>query len=136
MTSSDFERLEKELKISLPSDYKRLMTAYAFPADSFSADCLLPDSADRLLEISSDQNKLPPRSFIIGDDSEYETYFLDTSREHSAVYAFDEQNGKVRERFPNLEAYVQHCKKTDEEINRYAKRIENRKWWQFWIPKQ
>ena len=135
MTSSDFERLEKELKISLPKDYKSLMAAYPFQADSFSADCLLPDDADRLLELSSSQNKLPPHSFIIGDDSEYETYFFDTSRELSTIFAFDEQSGKVQERFPNLEAYIQHCKKTDKEIRRYAKRIENRKWWQFWIPK-
>jgi len=136
VTSSDFERLERELKISLPNDYKRLMAAYPFPEDSFSADCLMPDNPDRLLEISRDRNKLPPHGFIIGDDSEYETYFLDTSREFSPVFAFDEQSGKVRERFPNLDAYVQHCEKTDKQINRYAKRTENRKWWQFWIPKQ
>jgi hypothetical protein len=136
MTAADLQRLEKELAISLPTDYKTLMTAYPFPADSFSADCLLPDSADRLLELSSDRQKLPPHSYIIGDDSADETYFLDASRESSPVYVFEVVSGKVSERFPNLEAYVRHCKKTDENLLRYAARVESRKWWQFWIPKQ
>ncbi len=135
MTTLDFQRLERELTISLPNDYRTLMTAYPFPADSFSADCLLPNSADRLLELSCARQKLPPHSFIIGDDSADETYFLDASREHSPIYVFDVESGKVRERFPSLDAYVQHCRKTDEELRRYAERVESRKWWQFWIPK-
>ena len=136
MTTSDLQRLERELTISLPTDYRTLITAYPFPADSFSADCLLPDSADRLLELSSARQKLPPHSLIIGDDGADETCFLDASREHSPVYVLDVESGKVRERFASLDGYVQHCRKTDEEVSRYAKRVENRKWWQFWIPKQ
>jgi hypothetical protein len=136
MTTSDLQRLERELKISLPSEYRTLMTAYPFPEDSFSADCLLPDNADRLLELSRDLQKLPPHSFVIGDDSADETYFLDVSLEHSPVYVFDVQTGEARERFASLDAYVQHCRKTDEDLRRYADRVEKRKWWQFWIPKQ
>jgi hypothetical protein len=135
MTSSDLQRIEKELNISLPNDYKSLMTAYPFPADSFSADCLLSDNADRLLEVSRGRQKLPPNSFIVGDDSGEETYFIDLSREHSPVHVFNVETGRMTEKFPSLEAYVQHCRKTDEELRRYAERVENRKWWQFWIPK-
>ena len=135
MTTSDLQHLERELKISLPSDYKSLMTAYPFPPDSLSADCLLPDSVDSLLKISRSRQKLPPHSFVIGDDSADETYFLDVSQEHSPVFVFDVPTGKVRERFPSLVAYVEHCKETDGKLRRYAKLVENRKWWQFWVPK-
>ncbi|HXB58364.1 MAG TPA: SMI1/KNR4 family protein [Candidatus Acidoferrales bacterium] len=136
MTTSDLQRIERELRILLPGDYKSLMTAYPFPHDSFSADCLLPDNADRLLEIAKDRQKLPVNSFIIGDDSADETYFIDVSRMRSPVFVFDVSSGKVSESFPDLGTYVEHCKKTDQELYQYAKRVENRKWWQFWIPKQ
>ena len=135
MKSSDLQRLERELSISLPNDYKSLMTVYPFPADSFSADCLLPDSADRLLEISKIPQKLPRNSFIIGDNSAEETYFIDISREHSPVYTLDAQTCRVAEKATNLDAYIEYCRKTDEGLRRSARRVENRKWWQFWIPK-
>ncbi len=136
MTTSDFQRIERELSISLPSDYRSVMTAYPFPPESFSADCLLPDSVDRLLEISSERQKLPPNSFIIGDDSADEIYFLDVTRAHSPVFVFDVPSGNVREEFPSFGAYVEDCKETDDELCRYAERVKSRKWWQFWIPKQ
>ena len=135
MTTSELQRIERELSISLPSDYKSLMTAYPFPPESFAADCLLPDSADKLLEISRDRQKLPPNSFIIGDDSAEETYFIDVSREHSPVYVFDVETEKVREKAPSLADYIQHCRRTDEELRQYADRVEHKKWWQFWIAK-
>jgi hypothetical protein len=135
MTILDLQRIERELSIGLPADYKSLMMAYPFAPDSFSADCLLPNSADRLLEIAKGRPKLPPHSFIIGDDSDDETYFLDVSRVHSPVFVFAVSSGEVSEQFPDLGAYVEHCKKTDAELRQYAKRVENRKWWQFWIPK-
>jgi hypothetical protein len=135
MTTSDFQRIERELAIHLPDDYKSLMMTYPFAPESFTADCLLPNNAGRLLEIAKDRQKLPPYSFIIGDDSADETYFIDISRAHSPVFVFDVPNGEVSERFPGLGAYVEHCKKTDAELSEYAKRMENRKWWQFWIPK-
>ncbi len=136
MTTVELERIERELGISLPSDYKSLMTNYPFPADSFTADCLLPNRAARLLEIAGERRKLPPKSFIIGDDSADQTYFLNASLEHSPVYCFDVPSGTVSQRFADLSAYVRHCEQTDAEVRHYAQRAEKRKWWQFWIPRE
>ncbi len=96
---------------------------------------MLLNNADRLVEIAKNRLKLPPHSFIIGDDSDYETYFLDVSRTSSPVFVFDTSSSEVSERFSSLGAYVEHCKRTDAELLQYAKKVENRKWWQFWIPK-
>jgi len=136
MTALDFHRLESELNISLPSDYRNIMAAYCFPEGSITADFLLRNSVDELLAISAKGKNLPAHSFIIGqDDEEGEAYFIDASREHSPVYVLSIGSNKVTERFSCLEAYVQFCRKTDEKWSRYGEKIENRKWWQFWIPK-
>jgi hypothetical protein len=136
MTASDFHRLETELNVSLPNDYRKLMVAYSFPEGSITADYLLLNSVDELLAISAKEKKLPAHSFVIGqDDEEGEAYFINSSRERSPVYVLSLDSNKVTERFSSLETYVQFCQKTDEKWLRYWEKIENRKWWQFWIPK-
>ena len=42
---------------------------------------------------------------------------------------------EVEEKVPSLADYIQHCRRTDEELRQYADRVEHKKWWQFWIAK-
>ena len=132
MTNTDLQRIERELRITLPADYRALMLAYPFPPDSFSAECLLPDSADRLLELAGARENLPPHSFIIGDDGGEETYFIDVSRQPSPVYVFQLETGKVKEEAAGLDAYVQKCRDADDEIRRDQAEMARKRWWQFW----
>lgn len=132
MTNSDLQRIENELGIKLPADYRSLMLAYPFPPESFSAEQLLPDSAATLLQLAGGSENLPPHSFIIGDDGGVETYFIDVSRQRSPVYVFQLETGKVQEEAPSLDAYVQKCRDTEDEIRRDQALMAKRKWWQFW----
>jgi hypothetical protein len=132
MTDSDLQRIERELSLKLPADYRSLMLSYPFPPDSFTAENMLPDNAARLLESAGGRDNLPPRSFIIGNDGGEEIYFIDTSRQQSPVFVFDLETGEIKEYAPTLEAYIQKCRDTDAQILRDEEAMAKKKWWQFW----
>ena len=132
MLSSELERIETQLGISLPEDYRSLMTAYPFAPSSFTAEVLLPDSADWLLASAGLVNDLPANSFIIGGDGGEESYFIDVSRQRSPVFVFDLETGKVWQKASSLSVYVEQCKDAIEQIHRDEERAAKKKWWQVW----
>src|SRR5437867_2513021 len=83
MTPSDIQRIEQELDIILPSDYKALLEGYPFPANTYISDYLLLGDADVLIAAARVFTWLPPNSFVIGRDGSESTYFIDLSRESS-----------------------------------------------------
>jgi hypothetical protein len=132
MTTSDLQRIERELGVKLPSDYTSLMAAYPFPSDSFAAESLLPNSADCILELAGARKSLPPNSFIIGNDGGEEVYFIDLTRHPSPVYVFELETGKAKEHAPHLDAYVHKCADAETEISRDQQHMARKKWWRFW----
>lgn len=132
MTDSDLQRIERELSLTLPADYKSLMLSYPFPPNSFTAECMLPDNAGRLLESAGGRDNPPPGSFIIGNDGGEETYFIDASRQGAPVFVFDLETGEVKEYAPTLEAYIQRCKDINADIRRDQEEMAKKKSWPFW----
>jgi hypothetical protein len=132
MTDIDLQRIEDSLHIKLPADYRSLMLAYPFPPDSLSADCLLPNSVDAVLDHADTGGTLPPHSFTIGGDGGEEIYFIDLSRQPSPVFVYDLETGKIKEEAPSLDAYVQQCRDTEEELRLDEEEMARKKWWQFW----
>jgi hypothetical protein len=132
ITAEDLDRIEQELGLQLPGDYRSLMLDYPFPADSYTAECLLVNDPEALKELAAERDPLPPQSFIVGDDGGEELYFIDLTRASSPVYVFQLETGQVKEASPSLQAYVQACEQTEREINGDEVKRSDRKWWQFW----
>ncbi|HTL59033.1 MAG TPA: SMI1/KNR4 family protein [Candidatus Limnocylindrales bacterium] len=132
MTEADFQRIEEELAIKLPKNYKALMANYPFAPDSFTEEFLLPNSVEGLPGSAAAGIKLPPSSFIIGTDGGEQVYFIDWSKESSPVYVFELETGRTKEEAPSLDAYVEKCRDMGLEIKRDEEERARKKWWQFW----
>ena|ERR1041384_8001648 len=132
MTESDIQRIEKELGITLPDDYKAFMRSYPFQSDSIASENIM-DDANWLIEATGTRHRLfPPHTFIIGTDGGESTYFLDLSRQPSPVFNFDLETRGITEESPDLQAFVNKCRESEAEVRRDEEEMERRKWWQFW----
>jgi hypothetical protein len=59
-------RLERELAIHLPRQYREFMIAYPFPRSSWAGDFGTPDDVDLLLDLNREKRQLPS-SVLSGD---------------------------------------------------------------------
>jgi hypothetical protein len=141
MTLEDIARIETDLGVRLPEDYRALMEAYPFPPDSFTAEFVMPNNATHLIEINRERSTLskpkkgrsePPASYFeIGGDGGEERYLIDLSQAESPVYVYDLETDEVREAALELQSFVAQCAAADEEIRRDEEFTARRRWWQF-----
>ena len=146
MTHQELARVEAALAVHLPESYRALMLAYPFPADSLTAECLLPDDADQLIEMNrgvergapgrTGGDEWPPRGYVmIGSDGGEECYLLAAGRADSPVYVYDVERGELREHASGLEQFVAQCRATEDEIRQDEEAMARKprtRWWQFW----
>ena len=144
MSENDFLRIERELNLRLPKDYRELMLNYPFSKDSLSADDLLPNDPEVLITHNqvSDLHSLMAMSsnpsvplgnyFSIGSDSSEESYWIDVTSPKSPVYKFALECCDLTIKAANLEEYVKQCWHIEEEIKKDEEYMSRRRWWQFW----
>jgi hypothetical protein len=144
MTLEDIKRIEAELEVRLPGDYRALMLAYPFPPDSFTAEFVMPNDAPRLIEINRERSthELPPYNkdgkmpsssyFEIGGDGGEESYLIDLAEQRSPVYVYDLETAQLREAASDLQSFVKQCAASDEMIRRDEEFTARKAWWQFW----
>ena len=144
MTLEDIARIEAELDVRLPVDYRALMLAYPFPPDSFTAEFLMPNDTPRLIEINRERStrELPPDNrdgkmlsssyFEIGGDGGEESYLIDLAQQQSPVYVYDLETNELREAASDLQSFVEQCAASDEMIRRDEDFAARKGWWQFW----
>jgi cell wall assembly regulator SMI1 len=144
MTSDDLDRIERELGIRLPSDYRALVLTYPAGLGASGPDYELLDDASQLIAL----NRLfreqgffdlpwPPHFYSFGGDGNGNEYYLDLRKEPSAVYFADHEGSLYSEQWPSLEAWLterrQEQAEWEEEARRRATRKATKRWWQFWI---
>lgn len=143
MTESDLNRIEQVLNISLPREYRAVVSRYPFAPNSSLADYALPNDADRVIEMNVlsrecewDSEASPIHWFVFGHDGGECSYFLDLTRPNSPVFAISIEGGGPSEEAPTLADFIEINLQIDEEGDReFAEKAawrKARKWWQFW----
>lgn len=144
MTSYDLDRVERELGVRLPSDYRALVLTYPVGLGKSGPDYELLDdpgqliAANRLLrEEGFFGSPWPAHFFSFGGDGFGNEYYLDLRREPSPVYFADHEGAIDSEQWPTLEAWLaerlREKAEWEAETRQRAERKTTRRWWQFWV---
>ena len=144
MTLEEIARVEAELDVRLPRDYRALMLTYPFPPESFTAEFVMPNDASRLIEINRERSTQGVRPYIgagkgqkssyfeIGGDGGEERYLIDLAQQQSPVYLYDVETAELREAASDLQSFVKQCAASDDMIRRDEGITTRTEWWQFW----
>ncbi|MFN3153648.1 SMI1/KNR4 family protein [Bremerella sp.] len=100
MTEEDLVRIEAELSIKLPSDYREILLHFPVRFEAGTTDGFLWDEASALIErnkeLRSERNlwgvdlqPIPKQYYFIGDDKAGWQYLIDTISEPSMVYTME-----------------------------------------------
>ncbi len=99
MTAEDLKRLERELGISLPAAYTKVMMAFPVPAYERNTETLIWDDADALIRLNRELRAgrsfvkpWPRRFFALGEDAGGCSDALDLDDPESGVFWFDRQH--------------------------------------------
>ena len=98
MTEQDLMRIERELGIHLPDDYRKAVLNYPIRADRGTSDSWLYDNAVALVKMNREYRNgfsgLPPwpaHYFIVGE-TDCVPYFVDLTKSPSPVFSADHGN--------------------------------------------
>lgn len=100
VTEADVAKIESELGITLPADYREILLHFPVRFEAGTTDGFLWDDAQALIErnreLRSARNiwdvelkPLPEQYFFIGDDKAGWQYLIDTTSEPSMVYTME-----------------------------------------------
>lgn len=103
MTEADLERIETELGIVLPSDYRETSLHFPVRFEAGTTNGFLWDDAEALIERNCelrsarnswgvDLKPIPKQYFFIGDDKAGWQFLIDTTSEPSMVYTMEYEN--------------------------------------------
>jgi len=144
LTASDLDRIERELALRLPANYRALVINYPDALGPSGPDYELLDDPQQLIDI----NKLyraqgffgmpwPEHYYSIGGDGSGNDYYLDLRVEPSPVYFADHEGSIYSEQWPSLDAWlaerVKERREWEQEERQRQERRARKKWWQFWI---
>ncbi len=149
-TVYDIDRIERELDIELPEEYKSILLAYPFAHDSVVYEDDLFGDAATLISRNQESGQYgfmvhdwPSHYLVIGTDGAGNDFFIDLQAAGSAVYIADHEVTSKSKRLeyrltaPSITDFVDLLKKQEaefeEEERQAAERRLNRKWWQFWL---
>jgi hypothetical protein len=144
VTADDLDRVERELGIRLPGDYRALVLAYPTELGSSGPDYELLDAPEQLIAINRRLREQgffglpwPAHYFSFGGDGSGNEYYLDLHKAPSPVYFADHEGSVYQEQWPSLQAWLterlrEQAEWEIEEQER-ARRKAMKRWWQFWI---
>ncbi|PQO29223.1 hypothetical protein C5Y96_15875 [Blastopirellula marina] len=100
MTEADVDKIESELGITLPMDYREIVLHFPVRFEAGTTDGFLWDDAAALIERNRELTSarkpwgvelqpLPEQYFFIGDDKAGWQYLIDTTSEPSLVYIME-----------------------------------------------
>jgi cell wall assembly regulator SMI1 len=149
MIEAEFDRIEREMGITLPDDYRETMIHYPFPPDSSPAINDLCNNASELISWNKDGSSLDIEEaseyFMIGTDGSEELYFIDVRLQRSSVYVYcidtdtfsvvaaslAEWVNMISEMEQEAEEGLAASKET-ESMRKKEKENKEKKWWRFW----
>jgi|GEM_PF-3558265 len=150
MTQDEASQLEADFGVTFPAAYRdAVKNAYPFTDATEELDTdaeSLRKSNKRCREEDPWGFPWKPHYWCIGGDGAGGFYFINTQQDDSTVYFCDHEDmaASIEDldhisvmSFSEFVAYIQQLEKDvekwDEEMQ---ERVANRKWWQFWIPRQ
>lgn len=150
MELSDFQQIERELKIVLPVDYRKVLENYPL-AIAAAQDLQLSNQVEWLIGQNQMVREDPasffgkktwnPQHLVIGEDGNGNCFYLDLQLPSSPVYKLnhetpDAPGGEVVA--TNLAAWIPLIQQELEEMQRNAHSLQNQSqsrkkpWWKFW----
>jgi len=112
MTLDDVSRIERELGITVPADYRTLITDYPPELFQHAADFDLMDASARVVAMNRQVRtgqfygvSWPAHYFAIGENGCGDYYCLDLSRSLSPVIFFDHETRSFVERAQSLQEW-------------------------------
>ena len=97
MTAEDFEKIEKELSLSLPSAYREVLMRPEFQSEAAGFQEFTGD-ADEIIGLNLEVRsagfygvKWPEHYLVIGEDGAGNNYFTDVNKERPAVFLADHE---------------------------------------------
>ncbi len=112
MTHDDVSRIERELGITVPEDYRALVTDYPAELWKHVSDFDLLDDPSGVIEINREVRTgdfydltWPEEYFAIGETRRGDYYCLDLSNDASPVIYFDHEAKAFLERAPSLQEW-------------------------------
>jgi hypothetical protein len=144
VTSDDLDRVERELGIRLPSEYRALVLTYPVGLGTAGPDTQLLDLPEQLIAINRSLRShgfsgeaWPAHFFTFGGDGHGNHYYLDVRREPSPVYFADHRGTLHSGQWPSLESWLkdQLRERAEGEAEESRQRAPDsaKRWWQFWI---
>ena len=144
MTSGQLDRVERELGIRLPNDYRAMVLTYPAELGPSGPDYELLDDPEQLIKINllfREQGFFgmpwPARFFSFGGDGNGNEYYLDLRQEPSPVYFADHEGTMYSEQWPSLAAWleerIREQSEWEEDERVRAARNAGKRWWKFWI---
>lgn len=96
MSPADLDRIERELAIALPSEYREVMAAFPVRSCAGNSDRDLWDDADELIRwnrsLREGENGVPPwpqRMFSLGSAGASSSYAIDVEADRAPVWWLD-----------------------------------------------
>ena len=107
MTGDELNKLEQQLGFSLPSYYRATMVAYPFSDYEYTSKYFLADNLKTAIRNNSQKHVDGfSNAFFVGGDPEAEQYFVDSTKSHSPVYAFEPETGKYSIKAKSWEEFL------------------------------
>ena len=150
MTAEDFEKIEKELSLSLPAAYREALARPEFQSEAAGFQEFTGDADEVIglnLEVRADGFcgvKWPVNYLVIGDDGAGDYYFTDVNRTTPAVFLADHERtlkpkrivtSEGYETFADFIAFVARLQsETDEAFveEEAGSPVQRKPWWKLW----
>ena len=144
MVSDDLDRIERELGIRLPGEYRALVLTYPLGLGPSGPDYELLDDAGGIVAVNRRLREQgffgmpwPAHFFCFGGDGSGNEYYLDLRKEPSPVYFADHEGSLYEEQWPSLDAWLAERLREQAELEteerRRAGRRARKRWWEFWV---
>jgi len=144
VVSDDLDRIERELGIRLPGEYRALVLTYPLGLGPSGPDYELLDDAGEIIAVNRRLREdgffgmpWPAHFFSFGGDGSGNEYYLDLRKEPSPVYFADHEGTLYSEQWPSLDAWlaerIREQADFEKEQRRRAERRATKRWWEFWV---
>lgn len=141
MTLEQLRRIESELGVKLPGEYREIMLNYPFDTESMG-DYLF-DEADRVIEENRECREVElfgldwrTHHFIFGSDGLGNPFFIDLSKVPAPIMLADHEDGAQRVEEQSFSVWVDKASlllaEDAAKVMAKEQKNEKRKWWQLW----
>lgn len=139
MKEDELRRIEAELRLTLPDDYRRLMLAFPFRPLGRDSVYWLYDDPDDVIRATREPlhgyyegAALLPTHVAIGETAMGDQYLLNLARTPWPVLCLSHETHEVEEDYPDLASFVTGWTKEVAEPTEQSERNRPRRWWKFW----